>query len=55
MRADVGRRPDKVTEAFFADNPRHKADWVCAIGYGDETTIFGRSPRPDFEKFNRIA
>ena len=46
---------DKVTEAFFADEPRHRADWVCAIGYGDETTIFGRSPRPDFDKFNRIA
>ena len=46
---------DKVTEAFFADQPRHRADWVCAIGYGDETTIFDRSPRPDFDKFNRIA
>ena len=46
---------DKVTETFFADQPRHRADWVCAIGYGDKTTIFERSPRPDFDKFNRIA
>ena len=45
---------DKVTEHFFADQPRVKADWICAIGYGDRTTIFDRSPRPDFEKFNRI-
>ncbi|WP_324826949.1 malonic semialdehyde reductase [Qipengyuania zhejiangensis] len=45
---------DKVTEAFFADEPRHRADWICAIGYGDRSTIFERSPRPDFETFNRI-
>ena len=45
---------DKVTEAFFADEPRHRADWICSIGYGDTGTIFGRSPRPDFDSFNRI-
>ena len=45
---------DKVTEEFFADQPRYRADWICSIGYGDAATIFGRSPRPDFEKFNRI-
>ena len=45
---------DKVTDHFFADSPRHRADWVCAIGYGDKDTIFGRSPRPEFETFNRI-
>ena len=45
---------DKVTNHFFADQPRQRADWICAIGYGDETTIFDRSPRPDFDKFNRI-
>ena len=46
---------DKITEHFFADSPRHRADWVCAIGYGDKTTIFDRSPRPDFDKFNSIV
>jgi 3-hydroxypropanoate dehydrogenase len=46
---------DKVTEHFFADEPRHRADWICSIGYGDKSTIFDRSPRPDFEKFNTIA
>lgn len=45
---------DKVTAEFFADQPKVKADWICSIGYGDATTIFGRSPRPDFGKFNRI-
>ena len=45
---------DAVTKEFFADEPRHRADWVCSIGYGDKTTIFDRSPRPDFDKFCRI-
>ena len=45
---------DKVTEAFFADQPRWRADWICSIGYGDPSTIFDRSPRPDFNRFNRI-
>lgn len=44
----------KVTEAFFADEPRWRADWVCSIGYGDAGSIFERSPRPDFATFNRI-
>ena len=46
---------DKVTEHFFADEPRHRADWICSIGYGDKSTIFDRSPRPDFGKFNTIV
>ena len=45
---------DAVDKAFFGDNPKHKSNFICAIGYGDETSIFGRSPRPDFDKFNRI-
>ena len=46
---------DGVTKEFFAEQPRVKADWICSIGHGDRTTIFGRSPRPDFDRFNRIA
>lgn len=45
---------DAVTKEFFADQPRHKADWICSIGYGDRDSLFDRSPRPDFEKFNRV-
>lgn len=45
---------DKVTKAFFADQPKHRADWICSIGYGDKDTIFDRSPRPEFDRFNRI-
>lgn len=46
---------DAVNAAFFADEPRHRANFICAIGYGDPASIFDRSPRPDFARFNRIA
>ena len=45
---------DKTTKEFFADQPRYRADWLCAIGYGDRTTIFDRSPRPEFDTFNQL-
>lgn len=44
-----------VDKEFFADEPRHRSNFICAIGYGDPASIFGRSPRPDFGKFNTIA
>lgn len=46
---------DGITDHFFADQPRVKADWVCSIGYGDASTIFDRSPRPEFGKFTSFA
>lgn len=46
---------DGVTKEFFADQPQVRADWICSIGHGDRSTIFERSPRPDFAKFNSIA
>ena len=46
---------DGVTEHFFADQPRVKADWICSIGYGDPESIFDRSPRPEFGKFTSFA
>lgn len=44
-----------VDAEFFADEPRHRSNFICAIGYGDPASIFDRSPRPEFDKFNRIA
>ena len=46
---------DAVTAAFFADQPRVRADWICSIGHGDPASLFDRSPRPDFERFNRLV
>ena len=45
---------DAATKAFFADQPRYRADWICSIGYGDRSTIFPRSPRPEFDAFNKL-
>ena len=44
-----------VDQAFFADTPKVKSNFISTLGYGDPASIFERSPRPDFERFNRIA
>jgi len=44
-----------VDEAFFADQPDVKSNFISTIGHGDPSTIFERLPRPQFEQFNRIA
>ena len=49
-----GFDPDKVNAAFFADRPHVKANFIATFGHGDPATIFGRLPRPDFDRFNRI-
>ncbi len=46
---------DAVNAAFFASQPRHRVNFICSIGYGDPDSIFDRSPRPDFERFNTIV
>ncbi len=45
----------KVDAAFFADTPGVRTNFISTLGHGDPATIFERSPRPAFEKFNRIA
>ncbi|QSB44199.1 malonic semialdehyde reductase [Tsuneonella flava] len=44
-----------VDKEFFADDPRVTSNFICAIGYGDPSSIFDRSPRPDFDRFNVIV
>lgn len=46
---------DAVNQVFFGDEPRHRVNFICSVGYGDPESIFDRSPRPDFDKFNRIV
>lgn len=46
---------DGVSDAFFSDTPRIRSNFISTLGYGDPATIFDRSPRPDFEVFNRLA
>jgi nitroreductase len=43
-----------VDADFFAGEPNWKSNFICSMGYGDPASIFGRSPRPDFDTFNRI-
>ncbi|WP_411339199.1 malonic semialdehyde reductase [Sphingopyxis sp. J-6] len=44
-----------VDAAFFADQPNVKSNFISTLGYGDPASVFERSPRPDFGRFNRIA
>ena len=44
-----------VDAAFFSDTPQVKSNFIATLGYGDPASIFERSPRPDFARFNRIA
>lgn len=44
----------KVDEAFFADQPNVRSNFISTIGHADPSTIFPRLPRPEFERFNRV-
>jgi 3-hydroxypropanoate dehydrogenase len=46
---------EAVDAAFFADQPSVKSNFISTLGYGDPASIFERSPRPGFERFNRIV
>jgi 3-hydroxypropanoate dehydrogenase len=46
---------DAVDAAFFADQHKVKSNFISTLGYGDPASIFERSPRPDFARFNRVA
>lgn len=43
-----------VDAAFFAGTPI-KSNFISTIGYGDPASIFERSPRPGFDRFNKIV
>ena len=43
-----------VDAAFFAGTA-FKSNFISTLGYGDPSTIFERSPRPGFDRFNSIV
>jgi len=45
---------DGVNAEFFAEQPNVRVNFLCSMGYGDKNSIFERSPRPEFGKFNTI-
>lgn len=44
-----------VDKAFFADQPSVRTNFISTLGHGDPAGVHPRSPRPAFEKFNRVA
>lgn len=46
---------EAVDRAFFADQPRVRSNFISTLGYGDRSRLHERLPRPEFERFNRIA
>ena len=46
---------EAVDAAFFSDQPTVKSNFISTLGYGDPSSIFDRSPRPEFSRFNQIA
>ena len=45
---------DKVNAAFFAGTTV-EVNFVCALGHGDPSKVFGRSPRLSFDEACRFA
>ena len=43
----------KIDAAFFAGTPV-RSNFLCNLGYGDKTKLFGRSPRLEFDEACRI-
>lgn len=43
-----------VDAAFFAGT-KVRSNFISTLGYGDPSTIFERSPRPEFDRFNKIV
>ena len=44
---------DAVDAAFFADTTT-RSNFISTLGHGDPATLFDRSPRPAFDRFNTI-
>lgn len=45
---------DAVDAAFFGGT-KVKSNFISTLGYGDPASIFARSPRPGFDRFNSIV
>ena len=43
-----------VDDAFFTGT-KFKSNFISTLGYGDPASVFERSPRPGFDRFNTIV
>ncbi len=50
-----GFDPDAVDREFFRDQATVRANFISTIGRGDRASLHPRSPRPEFERFNRVV
>lgn len=46
---------NEAVDAAFLAGTRFRSNFISTLGYGDPSTIFERSPRPDFDRFNTIV
>jgi len=46
---------NEAVDAAFFPGTRVRSNFISTLGYGDPATIFTRSPRPDFARFNTLA
>jgi len=44
-----------VDKAFFAETPSVHANFIATLGHGDPASLHPRLPRPEFDRFNRLA
>lgn len=44
-----GFDPERLNQEFFPDGTV-KANFICALGYGDESKLYPRGPRLDFDE-----
>lgn len=49
-----GFNADKLNEAFFAGT-KVKVNFICAIGYGDDSKLYPRGPRLEFDEACQIV
>lgn len=50
-----GFNADMLEQAFFADQPHMKANFLCNLGYGAQDKVHPRSPRFTFDDVCTIA
>lgn len=46
---------NNAVDAAFFGGTKVQSNFICTLGYGDPSSIFDRSPRPEFERFNSVA
>jgi len=46
---------NEAVDAEFFAGTKVKSNFISTLGYGDPASIFDRSPRPEFDRFNSIA